>query len=156
MLNSLTFQVFQTGHPVAITWNCKRDVSLRRKSWLKPAWNKHGYFNVTGSTVQKIGRAQADFFREVSSTNQFIFNHDFLHSGTPKIPAPQQNTECTDIIYMFTQLTRIHARSKVSYSLTTQPPQCLAHQSRKYLNHKSTSTQLIKIRRTGWTKDAAW
>jgi len=32
---------------------------------LKSARNKHGYFNVTGSTVLKIGRAQAIFFPEV-------------------------------------------------------------------------------------------
>ena len=41
------------------------------ESWWKLAWNKHGYLNVTGSSVQKIGRAQADFFREVTSTNQY-------------------------------------------------------------------------------------
>ena len=29
----------------------KRGVPLCRKSWLKSAWNKHGYFNVTGSTM---------------------------------------------------------------------------------------------------------
>jgi len=36
------------------------------KFWLKltknQSWNQHGYFYVTGSTVQKIGGAQADFF----------------------------------------------------------------------------------------------
>jgi len=32
------------------------------KSWLKSAENEHGYFSVTGSTVQKVDRAQADFF----------------------------------------------------------------------------------------------
>ena len=43
----------------------KRGVPLCRKSWLKSwlksAWNKHGYFDVIGSTVPKIGRAQAHF-----------------------------------------------------------------------------------------------
>jgi len=53
------------------------------KSSLKSAWKKHGYFNVTGFTVLKLGTVQAAFFREVSSTNKIlIFNHDFLHSGT--------------------------------------------------------------------------
>jgi len=42
------------------------------KSWLKLGWNTHGFFNVTGSTVQKIGRAQADFFSG-SGWNLWIF-----------------------------------------------------------------------------------
>jgi len=43
---------------------------------LESAWNKHGYFifNVTGSTMQKNGRTQADFYREVTATNQYEFS----------------------------------------------------------------------------------
>jgi len=50
---------------------------------LKSAWNKHGFFNVTGSTVQKIGReVQADFFREVGGAYEY-----FVVAGFPN-PRP--------------------------------------------------------------------
>jgi len=32
----------------------------------------HGYFNGTGSTMQKIGTAQANFFREVGGAYEYL------------------------------------------------------------------------------------
>ena len=53
------------------------------KFWLKStknqSQNEHGYFYATGSAVQKIGRAQADFFREVGGAYQYLCRARAMH-----------------------------------------------------------------------------